>query len=212
MIEQIQPIGGVVQELAVCDDPIPTGGTGTNTIAGVSPALAMDFDRETRPLGSTYDIGADEVDVPPAAPGPLAFGAVAAASGDPNDLCPNDPNKTEPGGCGCGTPDKDTDFDGIPDCLDECPATPIGLLVEANGCRLAQSSGQPGTPQQDEGTTTQANASNNDQTGQSNADQQGSQNNFIPLTPGCGFGISEMMIMSLFSLLVLRFVRRRKYY
>lgn len=34
------------------------------------------------------------------------------------DLCPDDPYKTEPGVCGCGTPDRDTDEDGIMDCID----------------------------------------------------------------------------------------------
>lgn len=37
------------------------------------------------------------------------------------DNCPNDPNKTEPGICGCGVPDTDTDNDGTPDCNDLCP-------------------------------------------------------------------------------------------
>ncbi|MBN1492339.1 MAG: hypothetical protein JXA69_20670 [Phycisphaerae bacterium] len=37
------------------------------------------------------------------------------------DLCPDDPNKTEPGDCGCGVPDTDTDGDGVADCIDNCP-------------------------------------------------------------------------------------------
>ena len=39
-----------------------------------------------------------------------------------DDLCPNDPNKTEPGICGCGTPDVDNDMgvgDGVIDCLED---------------------------------------------------------------------------------------------
>jgi len=35
-----------------------------------------------------------------------------------NDNCPNDSNKTEPGVCGCGIADTDTDLDGTPDCID----------------------------------------------------------------------------------------------
>ena len=35
---------------------------------------------------------------------------------DCNDGCPLDANKTEPGICGCGTPDNDTDLDGLFDC------------------------------------------------------------------------------------------------
>jgi hypothetical protein len=39
----------------------------------------------------------------------------------PTDGCPTDPNKTAPGACGCGVPDVDTDSDGVPDCVDNCP-------------------------------------------------------------------------------------------
>ena len=42
--------------------------------------------------------------------------------GDACDGCPEDPDKVEPGLCGCGTPDDlDSDSDGIVDCLDNCP-------------------------------------------------------------------------------------------
>jgi hypothetical protein len=37
--------------------------------------------------------------------------------------CPDDPNKTHPGICGCGVADTDTDSDGTPDCNDNCPNT-----------------------------------------------------------------------------------------
>ncbi|HOD08764.1 MAG TPA: hypothetical protein PKG98_11830 [Myxococcota bacterium] len=37
------------------------------------------------------------------------------------DACDNDPLKTAPGFCGCGTADTDTDDDGTPDCNDACP-------------------------------------------------------------------------------------------
>ena len=40
---------------------------------------------------------------------------------DEEDQCPEDPEKSEPGICGCGTPDTDDDEDGIPDCEDKCP-------------------------------------------------------------------------------------------
>lgn len=39
-------------------------------------------------------------------------------SGDLVDLCPDDPLKTAPGACGCGTPDTDYDRDGLYDCED----------------------------------------------------------------------------------------------
>lgn len=37
------------------------------------------------------------------------------------DACPSDPNKTEPGTCGCGVPDTDGDGDMLADCADNCP-------------------------------------------------------------------------------------------
>ncbi len=40
---------------------------------------------------------------------------------DASDLCPDDPLKTEPGICGCGVPDIDSDSDGIADCIDTFP-------------------------------------------------------------------------------------------
>lgn len=35
-----------------------------------------------------------------------------------DDKCPNDPNKIDPGICGCGVADTDSDIDGTPDCND----------------------------------------------------------------------------------------------
>lgn len=41
-----------------------------------------------------------------------------------SDECPTDPNKNDPGACGCGVPDTDRDRDGTPDCDDQCPWDP----------------------------------------------------------------------------------------
>ena len=43
------------------------------------------------------------------------------------DECPDDPAKTEPGICGCGVADDDSDGDGVADCDDECPDDPDDL-------------------------------------------------------------------------------------
>ena len=42
----------------------------------------------------------------------------------PVDNCPSDPSKTQPGICGCGVSDADSDSDGIPNCNDACPNDP----------------------------------------------------------------------------------------
>jgi hypothetical protein len=49
------------------------------------------------------------------------------------DLCPDDPNKTEPGQCGCGVPDTDSDGDGVADCVDNCPNTANPDQRDTNG-------------------------------------------------------------------------------
>lgn len=62
------------------------------------------------------------------------------------DLCPDDPNKTEPGICGCGTPDTDSDGDGTPDCNDACPNDPNKVALGVCGC------GTPDTDSDTDGT------------------------------------------------------------
>lgn len=58
----------------------------------------------------------------------------------PQDSCPSDPRKTEPGVCGCGTPDIDSDKDRVLDCRDECPSDPGKTKRGVCGC---------GTPDRD---------------------------------------------------------------
>lgn len=54
------------------------------------------------------------------------------------DACPTDPNKTDPGVCGCGVPDTDTDGDGTPDCNDACPSDPNKIAPGVCGCGVAE--------------------------------------------------------------------------
>jgi predicted outer membrane repeat protein len=56
---------------------------------------------------------------------------------DAADLCPADPDKIEPGVCGCGVPDVDTDDDGTADCHDACPADANKTNVGLCGCAAA---------------------------------------------------------------------------
>ena len=54
------------------------------------------------------------------------------------DFCPDDPAKLFPGVCGCGTPDTDTDHDGVPDCQDGCPNDPRKTAPGICGCGVAE--------------------------------------------------------------------------
>ncbi|MCB0562280.1 MAG: hypothetical protein KDD09_25175, partial [Phaeodactylibacter sp.] len=56
---------------------------------------------------------------------------------DNDDNCPNDPNKAEPGDCGCGLADTDTDNDGTADCNDNCPNDPNKVEPGDCGCGIA---------------------------------------------------------------------------
>ena len=56
------------------------------------------------------------------------------------DQCPQDPLKTEPGICGCGTPDTDSDMDNTADCVDGCPTDPKKTQPGVCGCNADDSS------------------------------------------------------------------------
>ena len=63
---------------------------------------------------------------------------------DCDDNCPDDPNKTEPGDCGCGVAETDTDGDGTQDCLDNCPDDPNKTEPGACGCGTPESGDSDG--------------------------------------------------------------------
>ncbi len=70
-------------------------------------------------------------------------------SGDPEDECPSDPNKSSPGVCGCGVTDSYTDSDGdlSLDCVDGCVSDPLKSAAGTCGCEVSDSdSNQNGTP------------------------------------------------------------------
>lgn len=67
---------------------------------------------------------------------PLGADASTLVLGE--DQCPDDPDKTEPGVCGCGTPETDSDGDSTPDCLDGCGADPAKTAPGLCGCGVAE--------------------------------------------------------------------------
>jgi len=111
---------------------------------------------------------------------------------DACDGCPDDVGKIEAGLCGCGVPDNDTDGDGVLDCNDQCAGTPTGSEVDSAGCPIVSGAGQE-VPDGDGGSDSSA------------------QQDDLGLPPWCGWGMGQMMVMSLFGLLMLRLVQRRRY-
>ncbi|MFM1805721.1 MAG: hypothetical protein RL136_2600, partial [Planctomycetota bacterium] len=97
-------------------------------------------DRSTFYADADNDGAGDPNDSVVACSAPAGYVAVAG------DECPADGGKTEPGTCGCGVPDTDTDADGLADCIDNCPsiANADQLDCNANGvgdvCELADGS------------------------------------------------------------------------
>ena len=49
------------------------------------------------------------------------------------DDCPDDPDKSEPGECGCGSPDVDLNGNGVLDCFDESPLMLVSRTVLSFG-------------------------------------------------------------------------------
>jgi hypothetical protein len=68
-------------------------------------------------------------------------------TGDTCDGCVNDPNKIDPGTCGCGVLETDSDSDGTPDCIDTCSNDPNKIAPGICGCGVADTDNDgDGTP------------------------------------------------------------------
>jgi hypothetical protein len=82
---------------------------------------------------------------------------VAPGTGS-DDSCPNDPNKTEPGICGCGVSDVDSDGDGTPDCNDGCSSSSFKIASGVCGCAIPETDMDgDGTPDCIDGCPSDAN-------------------------------------------------------
>ena len=63
------------------------------------------------------------------------------------DVCFNSFNKFRPRECGCNVPETDSDYDGKPDCSDECDRDPRKIKAGVCGCGVSdQDSDGDGVP------------------------------------------------------------------
>ncbi len=117
------------------------------------------------------------------------------------DDCPSDANKTDPGQCGCGIADTDSDGDGVLDCNDGCPNDPgksdpgtcgCGVSdVDANGDGVADCTDQcPDDPNKSSpgqcGCGVSDTDSDNDGTPDCNDGCPGDANKIVVGICGCG--------------------------
>jgi hypothetical protein len=136
------------------------------------------------------------------------------------DECPNDPNKSVPGVCGCGVADTDSDGDGTADCNDLCPQDSNKTAPGTCGCGVAEtdSDGDGVLDCKDECPGTPAGAEV-DARGCPVANPAGEPT--PPVTPEqptpppppmslCGAGVIETMLMSVAGLMFVRSGRRRE--
>ncbi|MCA1800690.1 MAG: hypothetical protein LC650_05300, partial [Actinobacteria bacterium] len=124
---------------------------------------------------------------------------------DNTDLCPDDGNKSEPGECGCGELDTDTDGDGTADCNDACPNDPDKVEPGICGCDISDvDSDSDGTADCNDGCPNDPNkvdpgvcgcgVSDIDSDGDGTADcEDDCPNDPDKVEPGtCGCGVSDV--------------------
>lgn len=130
-MRQLKPIFIILAALAI----LGASGEGCEPLEILAQVLAQaqsETQQQTQQQSSQVDVNVN-VDV-----GANGNGGVDKP---PVDLCPNDPNKTQPGICGCGALDTDRDGDGAMDCVDRCPDDPNKTLPGQCGCNILDTLG-----------------------------------------------------------------------
>ncbi len=120
------------------------------------------------------------------------------------DQCPDDPNKTQPGACGCGVADVDSDGDGVLDCNENCPNDKFKTEPSICGCGVADTDTDlDGTPDCNDACPTDANKTSGGTCGcgvadtDSDGDGTADCNDACPSDPNkiaagiCGCGVAD---------------------
>lgn len=119
---------GAVQPVAGSGGTSTSAQGGTGGAGGSPPVASAGSGSERPPVAEGDDLDPPDPPDPPQATDPDPAQPMV-------DNCPDDPAKTAPGVCGCGTPDDNLDGDAALDCVEACPdnaarTTPSG----ACGC------------------------------------------------------------------------------
>lgn len=106
--------------------------TGSNFVARFRAEASLNTDTDTDTVpdwrdNCPADANTDQLDTD--------LDGIGDVCEPPVDNCPLDPNKTEPGFCGCGVAETgDTDLDGAHDCNEDCDNDPFKTGSGGCGC------------------------------------------------------------------------------
>ncbi|MEW6199299.1 MAG: kelch repeat-containing protein [Planctomycetota bacterium] len=113
--------GTATRVLSIADARLADAGSYTVRVTGACGEVGSTPATLTVRGDTDRDGVADDEDNCPQVANPDQRDSDDDGVGDACDGCPADPDKIEPGACGCGVPDADADGDGVPDCVDNCP-------------------------------------------------------------------------------------------
>ncbi|MCG8409567.1 MAG: right-handed parallel beta-helix repeat-containing protein [Phycisphaerales bacterium] len=191
---------------AADNDAVPADTGDLDDDADLAEALPFDLDK----LPRFFDV-ADSPDTGNGTTPIVDMGAFESQGDVPgggnDDQCPDDPNKTEPGLCGCGVPDVDRDNDGTCDDVDGCPDDPNKAEPGECGC------GNPDTDSDGDGVADCNDVCDGfddtvDTDGDGTPDGCDAPGPVVPPAV-CGFGTFNMMPLALFGVVMIRKRRNR---
>lgn len=124
--------GNPTEDAARPDAETPDAGSPDLEIDGGPEGADIEIATDSQPPADSTtaadSTAADDIITPPIDLGVLDLGTPDTGV----DNCPDNPELTEPGVCGCEPP-TDTDGDGVPGCIDNCPEVANSLQADLDG-------------------------------------------------------------------------------